>query len=224
MPEHCVLCFFNDVIQQPVCRQGAIFTACTARSGTTRFTWRAEGAAVRGDASRRGRAAGGWHSGRTDCAGLPQIYRLRRRGRAQSGDCARASGDPGIGGARRRHVVSLPAACARSRANADGVAAIQQTLDERNITYVIGKTWTTDAIYRETPAKIARRRAEGCITVDMEAAAFFAVAQFRGVTFGQILYGGDDLSGEVWDQRDWFRQPSTREKLFWLAAEACLRL
>jgi uridine phosphorylase len=89
---------------------------------------------------------------------------------------------------------------------------------------VLGKTWTTDAIYRETPARIARRRAEGCITVEMEAAAFFAVAQFRGVTFGQILYGGDDVSGDLWDDRDWDRQTSTREKLFWLAAEACLRL
>lgn len=112
-----------------------------------------------------------------------------------------------------------------------GIAAIQQTLDAHAIPYVIGKTWTTDALYRETPAKIARRRAEGCITVEMEAAAFFAVAQFRSaiaescdVVFAQILYGGDDISGAVWDHRDWVRQSSTREKLFWLAAEACLRL
>ena len=38
------------------------------------------------------------------------------------------------------------------------------------------------------------RRAEGCLTVEMEAAAFFAVAQFRGVTFAQLLYGGDDVA------------------------------
>jgi nucleoside phosphorylase len=93
------------------------------------------------------------------------------------------------------------------------------------VPYVTGKTWTTDAVYRETPAKIARRKAEGCITVEMEAATFFAVAQFRGVPFGQILYGGDDLSGDLWDQRDWIKgQVSTREKLLWLAAEACLSL
>ncbi len=116
-------------------------------------------------------------------------------------------------------------------ASADGITALQQTLDAHALPYVIGKTWTTDAIYRETPAKIARRRSEGCITVEMEAAAFFAVAQFRaaldatsGVSFAQILYGGDDLSGEVWDRRSWDRQTSTREKLFWLAVEACLRL
>ncbi len=90
--------------------------------------------------------------------------------------------------------------------------------------YLIGKTWTTDGIYRETPAKIAQRKAEGCITVEMEAAAFFAVAQFRGVTFAQILYGGDDVSGDVWDNRDWLSRKSVRERLFWLAVEACLNL
>jgi purine-nucleoside phosphorylase len=90
--------------------------------------------------------------------------------------------------------------------------------------YLVGKTWTTDAIYRETPTKIAQRRAEGCITVEMEAAAFFAVAQFRGVRFGQLLYGGDDVSGAAWDNREWHQRADTREKLFWLAAEAVLRL
>ena len=54
--------------------------------------------------------------------------------------------------------------------------------------YLLGKTWTTDALYRETRAKVERRKREGCLTVEMEAAAFFAVAKFRGVEFGQILY------------------------------------
>ena len=68
------------------------------------------------------------------------------------------------------------------------------------------------------------RQSEGCLTVEMEAAALFAVAQFRGVTFGQMLYGGDDVSGIDWDQRGWHSRASVREKLFWLAAEACLLL
>ena len=58
----------------------------------------------------------------------------------------------------------------------------------------------------------------------MEAAAFFAVAQFRGVPLAQILYCGDDCSGDTWDHRNWHRNVSVRERLFWLAAEACLRL
>jgi uridine phosphorylase len=104
------------------------------------------------------------------------------------------------------------------------IAAIERTLQRHDVPYIVGKTWTTDAFYRETPNKIALRREEGCLTVEMEAAAFFAVAQFRNVIFGQILYGGDDVSGETWDGRAWNARTSVREKLFWLAAEACLEL
>ncbi len=107
----------------------------------------------------------------------------------------------------------------------EAVAAIEKVLQTHQIPYRLGKTWTTDAPYRETPKKVAQRRAEGCLTVEMEAAAFFAVAQFRQVSFGQILYGGDDVSGlGEWDRRDWHSQYAVREKLFWLAAEACLEL
>lgn len=104
------------------------------------------------------------------------------------------------------------------------VESIRHVLERHGVPHALGKTWTTDAFYRETPGKIALRREEGCVVVEMEASAFFAVAQFRGVTFGQILYGGDDLSGAEWDSRMWNRQTGLREKLFWLAAEAVLRL
>jgi uridine phosphorylase len=105
-----------------------------------------------------------------------------------------------------------------------GVAALERVLKAHQIEYVLSRTWTTDGVYRETPAKVQLRKAEGCLTVEMEAAAFFAVAQFRGVQFAQILYGGDDLSGSEWDHRHWEKHTSVREKLFWLAAEACLLL
>lgn len=87
-----------------------------------------------------------------------------------------------------------------------------------------GKTWTTDGLYRETRAKVSRRVAEGCLTVEMESAAFFAVARFRGVSFGQMLYAGDDLSGEVWDPRGWTHHAKGRDLLFRLAAEAVLAI
>jgi uridine phosphorylase len=104
-----------------------------------------------------------------------------------------------------------------------GVAAIEATLQAHHVPYLLGKTWTTDAPYRETTGKVQLRKAEGCLTVDMEAASFFAVAQFRGVTLAQILYGGDDVSSEQWDNRDWVKH-SVRTQLFHLAAEACLRI
>jgi uridine phosphorylase len=108
--------------------------------------------------------------------------------------------------------------------SADAVEAIVATLDAHGVPYVTGPTWTTDALYRETRDRVRRRTAEGCITVEMEAAGFFAVAAFRGVTFGQILYAGDDLSGDAWDERGWLGHEDGRERLFWLAAEAVLRL
>ena len=97
-------------------------------------------------------------------------------------------------------------------------------LSEANIPFVKGKTWTTDAFYRETQAKVALRRKERCLTVEMEAAAFFAVAKFRRVAFAQMLYAGDDVSGLEWDPRRWDKRASVRERLFWLAAEACSTL
>jgi uridine phosphorylase len=109
-------------------------------------------------------------------------------------------------------------------ANTAGVEALEKVLQQHKTPYQTGKTWTTDAPYRETPLKIGARRAEGCLTVEMEAASLMAVAEFRGVTLGQVLYGGDDLSGSEWDERGWQDRKDIREKLFWLAAEACLEL
>ena len=106
------------------------------------------------------------------------------------------------------------------RATTDVLSAV---LDERGVPYTVGKTWTTDAPYRETRAKVAARRSEGCVTVEMETAAFLAVARHRGVRFGQYLYAGDDVSGETWDHRHW-QTSSARLDLFWLSVEAVLRL
>jgi len=106
----------------------------------------------------------------------------------------------------------------------EAVEAIERVLSGRGLAYLTGKTWTTDGIYRETAGKVRRRREEGCLTVEMEAAGFFAVARFRGVVFGQILYAGDDVSGDAWDRRRWDRRTETREDLFRLAAEVCLTL
>lgn len=108
---------------------------------------------------------------------------------------------------------------------ADGevVSILEGLLAERALPYNSGLTWTTDAPYRETRDKVARRRAEGCLTVEMEAAALLAVARFRRARIGQILYAGDSLAGEVWDHRGWVRAHDARERLFWLAADAAVR-
>jgi len=110
------------------------------------------------------------------------------------------------------------------KASAEGINAIINVLTTHNCKYRLGKTWTTDAIFRETAAKIHRRKTEGCLVVEMEAASMFAVAVYRGVRIAQILYGGDDVSNLDWNARLWSNRAALRKKLFWLAVEACLQL
>lgn len=92
-------------------------------------------------------------------------------------------------------------------------------LDERQIPYLRGLTWTTDAIFRETADRIARRKEEGAKIVEMEQAGCIAVAQVRGMKYGALIYGGDDLSGEEWDNRGWRSREGVRYDLVGLCRE-----
>jgi len=105
----------------------------------------------------------------------------------------------------------------------DVAAHLVAVLERHRVPHSRGLTWTTDAPYRETPSRIARRRAEGCLTVEMETAALAAVCAFRGARFGQLLYAADDVSGEVWDHRRWTRA-QVRTLLLDLAIEAVATL
>jgi uridine phosphorylase len=108
--------------------------------------------------------------------------------------------------------------------NQQVVEVIEREFEKYGIKYIKAKTWTTDAFYRETKEKVSLRVSEGCATVEMEAAAFFAVSKFRNVLLGQILYGGDDLSGEEWDRRSWNSRNDIRENLVDLSIKICLEL
>jgi uridine phosphorylase len=109
-------------------------------------------------------------------------------------------------------------------ADPDVVEILSKTVEDRGLPQVAGLTWTTDGFFRETPARVGRRRGEGCITVEMESAALLAVASFRGVSFGQYLYAADDLSGEVWEDRNWRNAFEMRRLLFDLAAESAVAI
>lgn len=77
-----------------------------------------------------------------------------------------------------------------------------QCLERHQIPYVVGKVWTTDAIYRETQAVIEERKTQGCIAVEMECSASLAVAAFRGIPIIQFFYGADSLDAQQWEIRD----------------------
>ncbi|MDQ6673612.1 MAG: nucleoside phosphorylase [Chloroflexota bacterium] len=71
------------------------------------------------------------------------------------------------------------------RADAHALSVTRSVLEERSVPYTLGKTWTTDAVYRETRARVERRKRDGCLVVEMEAAALMAIAHFRQV---QLAY------------------------------------
>ena len=80
--------------------------------------------------------------------------------------------------------------------NAKTVKAI---FDELKLPNVLGKVWTTDAIYRETKAKFDARKKEGCIAVEMELAGVKAVCDFYGWELYNFLVTGDVLDQAVYD-------------------------
>ena len=69
----------------------------------------------------------------------------------------------------------------------------QALLRELGYPYRESITWTTDALYRETTDKVARRKKQGAICVEMECAGMQALCQFRGTEFFQYFYAGDNL-------------------------------
>jgi uridine phosphorylase len=226
VPEHCVICFFNEVIEK-VASEHSAKIAAEAR-------WE-DGPHAFYEIDFKGRRLAFFHPGigAPFAAGLLEdAIALGCRKFIACGGAGVLNKDIAVG-----HLIVVSSAVRDEGASyhylppsrevtADeaGIHALVKVLENCGVPHQVGKTWTTDAPYRETPAKIARRREEGCLTVEMESAGMMAVARFREVTFGQVLYGGDDLSGAEWDNRKWQSRKDIRENLFWLSAEACLML
>lgn len=60
------------------------------------------------------------------------------------------------------------------------LGAVADGLRRAGLPFRVGATWTTDAPYRETAAAIEHARAQGCLAVEMEAAALHAFAAASG--------------------------------------------
>jgi uridine phosphorylase len=102
---------------------------------------------------------------------------------------------------------------------------MEEILRELGALFVSGRVWTTDALYRETRGNAQKRRAEGCIAVDMECASLAAVSAYRGVPVYQFLYAEDSLDGQEWDRRTMEQVPSdAHERYMNLALEIAARV
>jgi uridine phosphorylase len=84
---------------------------------------------------------------------------------------------------------------------ADPTAAgrLTGTLAGTGIDHRRGRSWTTDALYRETPRAVARARAGGAIVVELEIAAVYAVAASLGVAAAGAVVVGDRLGDGRWE-------------------------
>ena len=102
---------------------------------------------------------------------------------------------------------------------------LSQVLDTLHIPHISGKTWTTDAFYRETAALTKERLKQGCIAVEMECASLMAVGKFREREIYQFLYAADSLSGEAWNARILGRTPDDlRRTMLKIALDAAAAL
>jgi uridine phosphorylase len=85
------------------------------------------------------------------------------------------------------------------------LADTRTVLARKGLAFHEGAIWTTDAIYRETPAKLRHFRQRRAIGVEMELSALLTVARFRGVAASAILVVSDELADLTW--RPGFRDP-----------------
>ena len=78
---------------------------------------------------------------------------------------------------------------------------VEAFMKENGIPYVSGKTWTTDAFYRETAGNFEKRKADGCISVEMECAGVQAMCTFKNLQLYAFFTSGDLLDAPQWDAR-----------------------
>jgi uridine phosphorylase len=78
-------------------------------------------------------------------------------------------------------------------------ARLQGALTKAELPFITGPSWTIDTPYRETVEEARHYQAEGVQTVEMKAAAIFAVAQVRNVEVAAAFVISDSLAELVWD-------------------------
>lgn len=76
---------------------------------------------------------------------------------------------------------------------------IEEIFQQLKLNYLVGKNWTTDAIFQETLNKTNARKAMGCISVEMECSALQAVCDFYGLQLYTFFFTSDIIDDDQWD-------------------------
>lgn len=88
---------------------------------------------------------------------------------------------------------------------------LREICEKNNLPYTLGKTWTTDGMLRETVNNTNKRKADGCITVEMECSALQAVCDYRNIDLYMFFFRGDLVKPYAW-QRGNLGGENEREK------------
>jgi purine-nucleoside phosphorylase len=112
------------------------------------------------------------------------------------------------------------AVAASGRALARRTAAV---LKREGLALRQGRVWTTDAIFRETPAKVKHHQGAGTLAVEMEVSALYSAAAFHGASAQALLCVSDLLADLTW--RPGFKNEAfntNRQRLCAAALKICL--
>jgi uridine phosphorylase len=94
-----------------------------------------------------------------------------------------------------RHYMDLSGDLPTVHADAGLTASLAEALGASGLDVHFQSTiWTTDAIYRETPEKVAWYKDKGASAVEMECSALFAAAAFRKIPIAALLVVSDSLA------------------------------
>ena len=104
-------------------------------------------------------------------------------------------------------------------AHPDIVRALQETAESLQVRYHLGRIFTTDALFQETPELIQELNEQNVSSIDMVTSTFLTIAQLRQKKAGAILVVSDEcLSGKFG-----FRDPvflAAEEKMVEVAQRA----
>jgi uridine phosphorylase len=226
VPERAVLCWFPEVLAALAARPDArALTELVSESGRV-TVWEIEHRGVRVAAVNPGVGAP------MAAISLEELVALGARGVVACGGAGALVPELVLG-----HAVVVESAVRDEgtsfhylppsrtlEADPDVVDVLVGAAHEAGVAHLVGRTWTTDALFRETRERTARRVAEGCVTVEMEASALIAVSRRLGVRYGHLLMAADSLAGEDWDHRGWTTAGAARAALFDIALDAAARL
>ena len=185
MPEHCVICFFSEVIDKVAAEHDAHMLV--------KNPW-ADGPHPVYEIEYHGQRLAFFHPGigsALSAALLEEVIAFGCRYFIACGGCGVLEKEIAAG-----HLLVVSAAVRDEGAsyhylppareviaNPQALKVLVDLLTERGLPHLAGKTWTTAGPYRETPARIQARKEEGCLAVEMEAAGLMAVGRVQGRAF-----------------------------------------